>query len=74
MDKPQVHFVGVTTDQYWSAVRIWGKPDHVHGRATWSCMGAIPGRDTVILGRIAFPMPDKWRRKTGGYAHAVPPS
>lgn len=57
-----VHFVGVANDQYANAVRIWGRPDYVHGRATWSCMGEIDGNDVVILGRGAFPMPRKWRK------------
>lgn len=25
-----IHFVGFRRDEYWSAVRIWGKPDFIH--------------------------------------------
>jgi len=70
----KTHFVGVTPDQYAWAVRIFGPPDVTHKLATWSAMGEIPGEDKVIFGKLAFLRPDKWRRKTGNFAHAVPPS
>lgn len=28
--RPCVHFVGFRGEEYWSAVRIWGKPDVFH--------------------------------------------
>ena len=64
-----VHFIGVAADEYWSAMRVWGKPDFTHGRATWSCMGEIDRDDIVILGRGAFPKLGKWKRKPKLTAH-----
>lgn len=65
----RVHFVGVSARQYWSALRVWGTPDHVHQRATWSTMGDIPGCDDVVLGEDAFPVPRKWRNRKQLTAH-----
>lgn len=28
--RPCVHFVGFRGDEYWSAVKVWGKPDFYH--------------------------------------------
>lgn len=56
-----VHFIGLSKAEYWSALRVWGTPDFVHSRATWSCFGEIDGADTVVLGRGAFQTPKKWR-------------
>lgn len=50
-----VHFVGVTPDQRYNAVKVWGAPDYEHPRATWSIMGEIAETDVVVLGRAAFP-------------------
>lgn len=60
--KKCVHFIGMSKDEYWSALRVWGTPDFVHDRATWSCLGEIDGADTVVFGRGAFHTPKKWRR------------
>lgn len=27
---PCVHFVGFRGEEYWSAVKVWGKPDYYH--------------------------------------------
>lgn len=27
-----VHFVGFRGEEYWSAVKVWGRPDMIHGR------------------------------------------
>lgn len=59
--KACVHFVGLPKDEYWSAMRVWGTPDFVHPRATWSCLGEIDRIDTVIFGRGAFSTPKKFR-------------
>lgn len=55
-----VHFIGLAKAEYWSALRVWGTPDFVHSRATWSCMGEIDALDTVVLGRGAFQTPKKY--------------
>jgi len=50
---PCVHFIGFTVREYWSAMRVWGKGDYWHERATWSCLGEIDRHDVVIFGRGA---------------------
>lgn len=30
MEKIIIHFVGFRGEEYWSAVKIWGKPDFFH--------------------------------------------
>ncbi len=30
MLKPAVHFVGFRGDEYWSAVKVWGRPAFIH--------------------------------------------
>ncbi len=67
--KACTHFIGLSKDEYWSALRVWGTPDFVHPRATWSCMGEIDRIDTVILGRGAFNRPKKWRAMAEQGAH-----
>lgn len=59
-----VHFIGVTADQRYNAIKVFGPPDFEHDRATWSCLGEIDGADTVVFGREAFSTPKKWRVMT----------
>jgi hypothetical protein len=49
-----VHFIGFRGDEYWSAVRIWGKPDYTWPQATWHILGDIAPEDTVIFAAKAF--------------------
>ncbi|USM11524.1 hypothetical protein vBCbaSRXM_79 [Citromicrobium phage vB_CbaS-RXM] len=28
---PDLHFVGFRGEEYWSAVKVWGKPGMIHG-------------------------------------------
>jgi hypothetical protein len=58
-----VHFIGFRGEEYWSAVRVWGKPHFIHERATWSCLGEIAAQDKVIFGPHAFVPPRKWKHK-----------
>jgi hypothetical protein len=48
-----VHFVGFRGEEYWSAVRIWGKPDFFH--LWWDKRAAreIIEGDTVIFPKHA---------------------
>jgi len=64
-----LHFVGVTPSQLPTAIRLWGRPDFSHPRATWSAMGDIPAEDTVIFGALAFLVPKKWQGKRVLVAH-----
>ena len=49
--KSCVHYVGFRTDsEYWSAVRIWGKPDFFHPCHDYRMYGEIAENDIVIFG------------------------
>jgi hypothetical protein len=65
-----VHFIGFRGDEYWSAARIWGKPDYIWEQATWHILGEIAPEDTVIFGPKAF---NKGRYHRNGlqFPHAV---
>jgi len=59
---PALHFIGFRGEEYWSAVRVWGKPDYVWPKATWSVLGEISGEDTIIFAKHAYDVPKKWRK------------
>lgn len=59
--KSCLHFVGFRGEEYWSAVRIWGKPDYTWPQATFQILGDCAPADTVIFGPSAFNKPKKWR-------------
>ena len=52
-----VHFVGFRTGQeYWSAVRVWGKPDFIHMTHDHRMYGDVDmQQDTIIFGSKASP-------------------
>lgn len=60
--KAVVHFVGFRGEEYWSAVRIWGKPDYTWPKATFRILGECAPDDIVVFGPAAFDKPSKWRR------------
>ena len=60
-EKSCVHFVGFRGEEYWSAVRIWGKPDYTWPQATFHTLGECAPADLVIFGPKAFNVPKKWR-------------
>jgi hypothetical protein len=31
MKSPCLHFIGFRGEEYWSAVKVWGEPDFIHG-------------------------------------------
>jgi hypothetical protein len=48
--RPCVHFVGFRDDRYWSAVRVWGRPDFIHrGWDLRARREVAPDIDTVIF-------------------------
>jgi hypothetical protein len=61
MSAPRLHFIGFRGEEYWSAVRVWGRPDFIHEYATWSVLGDCAPDDTVIYGPHAWRVPKKWR-------------
>lgn len=46
---PAIHFVGFRGDEYWSAVKIWGRPGFIH--ISWDRRAAleIADADTVVF-------------------------
>ena len=47
--KPAVHFVGFRGEEYWSAVRIWGRPGFIHRRNDPRMRRELHPADTVIF-------------------------
>jgi hypothetical protein len=43
------HFVGFRGDEFWSAVRIWGRPDFIHRRWDQRARREIAPGDTIIF-------------------------
>lgn len=61
MSAPRLHFIGFRGEEYWSAVKVWGRPDFTHEYATWSVLGDCAPDDTVIYGPHAWRVPKKWK-------------
>ena len=57
--KPAIHFVGFCGDEYWSAVKVWGRPGFIHRGRDSRAVQDIHPDDTVIFakGTEADPMP-----------------
>lgn len=47
--RPCIHFVGFQGEEYWSAVRVWGRPDFVHRGWDRRARREIAAEDTVIF-------------------------
>lgn len=55
---PCVHFVGFRGEEYWSAVRIWGKPGMIHILWDRRAQRDIhPEYDTVIFAKGDWTQP-----------------
>lgn len=46
---PCLHFVGFRGEEYWSAVKVWGKPEFIHMRWDRRAMRDIGPDDIVIF-------------------------
>lgn len=59
--KPALHFVGFRGEEFWSAVRIWGRPDFIHRKWDQRARREIGPGDTIIFatGSEADP-PSRW--------------
>lgn len=44
-----LHFVGFKDDRYWSAVKVWGKPDFYHRFYDHRAVGDIAPGDRVVF-------------------------
>jgi len=61
MEKRLVQFIGVTDEQWNSAVRIWGQPDFVSKWYDYRSLGNIDwDNDIVVLGDKGRDKPIKW--------------
>jgi hypothetical protein len=49
--RPCLHFVGLRGDEYWRAVRVFGRPDFIHD--AWDITAAAHAApiDTVVFAR-----------------------
>jgi len=51
-----IHFVGFRTDsEYWTAVKVWGKPDFIHKWHDHRMYGDIAIHDIVVFGSGSDP-------------------
>lgn len=48
---PCVHFVGFRGEEYWSARRIWGRPDFFHRHWDHRVPGDVAPGDTVVFAK-----------------------
>lgn len=46
-----VHFVGFRGDEYWSALKVWGKPDFFHRGWDTRAQREIAPQDTVVFAK-----------------------
>lgn len=68
MLRPCIHFVAFRGEEYWSAVKVWGRPDFVHIGWDRRALREIGEDDIVIFAqgteRNAFPVNSKTGRET----------
>lgn len=48
---PAVHFVAFRGDEYWSAVRLWGRPTFIHRRWDQRAGRELHSTDTVVFAK-----------------------
>jgi hypothetical protein len=51
MCRPCIHFVGFRGNEYWSAVKVWGKPDFFHRGWDHRAQREIYHSDTVVFAK-----------------------
>jgi hypothetical protein len=49
--RPCTHFVGFRGEEFWSAVRVWGRPDFTHRHWDRRVPGDVAPGDTVVFAR-----------------------
>lgn len=55
-----VHFVGFRDDRYWSAVRVWGRPDFVHRGFDARMRRELAAGDTIVFADLSDPALPQW--------------
>ncbi|OWK27593.1 hypothetical protein [Sphingomonas dokdonensis] len=48
---PAVHFVAFRGDEYWSAVKLWGRPAFIHRRWDQRARRELHPADTVVFAK-----------------------
>lgn len=48
-ERSHVHFVGFRDNRYWSAVRVWGRPDFYHLGWDLRARREIADGDTIVF-------------------------
>jgi hypothetical protein len=58
---PVVHFVGFTDDRFWSAVKVWGRPEYIHRGWDLRARRELHPADTIVFaeGEHDQPMREK---------------
>ena len=49
--RPAVHFVAFLGEEYWSAVKVWGRPDFIHRRWDLRARREIADEDILVFAR-----------------------
>lgn len=49
--KPATHFVGFRGEEFWSAVKVWGRPDFFHRHWDARVPGDVAPGDTVVFAK-----------------------
>jgi hypothetical protein len=62
---PAVHFVGFRGDEFWSAVKVWGRPGLIHIGWDRRALRDIGPDDTVIFATGTEHDPFPVNRRTG---------
>lgn len=47
--KPALHFVGFRDDRWWSAIKVFGKPDFIHPRWDTRAQREIAQEDLIVF-------------------------
>lgn len=49
--RPIIHFIGFRGEEYWSAVKVWGKPHFIHRGWDGRAQRDIDPSDTVVFAK-----------------------
>jgi hypothetical protein len=55
-----VHFVGFRGEEFWSAVKVWGRPDFIHKWHDQRMRGDVCEHDTLVFARAEDEAPSEW--------------
>jgi len=55
--EPALHFVGFRGEEWWSAIKVWGRPNYIHIGWDQRAQREILPQDTVIFARGDWTQP-----------------